>query len=173
MRVTIKNKPLNHTLWFFIYLLCFLFGICIQGKCENTQTVNRTIHMWRLINGKAQGEETPQEQRPKHRQPPLDTPALLPYSREASRPQRKQYQHPSGFKAQSLPSAVQNALARRGNRSSRRTGIRNHGRTSLRLGSSLQRPNAKRSSTTALAGPSVQEEMHQRTCRCLPDGVTS
>jgi len=101
MRITISKTgpPLNHTLWTFIYLCCFIIGFCIQGDGENTRTVNRpervtyewplitnlyrTVHMWRLIYGKPQPHAEKSRQVPDHQQPPSDTP--LPARRERQR----------------------------------------------------------------------------------------
>ena len=89
MRIHLVNKPLNHKLWIFIYLICFLLGFCIQGYGENTRKVNlhdrvtyewplyinavRTIHMWRLIYGKPK-IRSHASKIPDHKQPSSDTP---------------------------------------------------------------------------------------------------
>lgn len=191
MKISIRNKPLNHTRWFFIYLICFLLGFCIQGYGENTQTVHvyervtyewplytnavRIIHMWRLINGtpKVQVKAPSKKTRSEYGQPPLDTQALLPQARPASGFKRKQRQHPQSLEAQGVSHFVQDALSRRGYRSSGRERRGHLRRTTLRLGNSLQRPDTKRSSTTVLAGSPAQREMHRASYRSLSVGGAS
>ena len=45
MRITVSKTgpPLNHSLWTFIYLCCFLLGLCMQVKCKG-----QTVHQWRV-----------------------------------------------------------------------------------------------------------------------------
>ena len=89
MRIHLVNKPLNHSLWTLIYLICFLLGFCIQGYGENTKKVNlpdrvtyewplytnavRIVHMWRLIYGKPK-IRSHASQIPDNQQPSPDTP---------------------------------------------------------------------------------------------------
>jgi len=54
MRITISKTgpPLNHRLWTFIYLICFLLGFCIQGFGESTQTIHRPErfeYRWKVL----------------------------------------------------------------------------------------------------------------------------
>src|ERR687884_1452718 len=90
MKITISKtgKPLNHKLWPFIYLLCFLIGMCGQVKCEDITKVTSIqrveyrwqlyvnlqnwYHTWRMFYGKPNRSHTRQVSN--HEQPSSDAP---------------------------------------------------------------------------------------------------
>ncbi len=108
MRVLINRnpKPLNHRVWRIIYLVCFLLGFCIQGKCEDTTTVHRPdrvtyewqllkntqqwMHTWRLFYGETQREK---KEKTRDRKPQVSDaePTPHPPQIERRRQERREY----------------------------------------------------------------------------------
>lgn len=108
MRIEFRTvKPLNHRVWRIIYLICFLFGFCIQGYGEATQTVHRFERVtyqwklieniqqwrrtWRVIYGKTQGKEKAQE---KPAIVEIPEPQPSPYLAEVQEWRQRRRKHP-------------------------------------------------------------------------------
>ncbi len=127
MRITINRhpKPLNHVLWVFIYLLCFLAPLV--AHCEDTTTIHayeqvtynrpllenleRWYHTWRIFYG------TTKKEAEQPRPPVPDAEQTPHFASLAARWERTRKHYPaSGRATRILAYAVRPAHHRRSHR---------------------------------------------------------